>query len=111
MNINKKPNDCKDKTEIMNELSDTELNNVVGGQANYNAQNGRSMMKVAEGAVSSTVEILRTLKEKTINAENDTNTDVDRAAIQKEIDASVHQIDDNALLTFNGKYLGNGKRI
>ena len=33
---------------------------------------------------------------------NDTNADVDRAAIQKEIDASVQQIDDNALLTFNG---------
>ena len=42
-------------------------------------------------------------------AANDTNTDVDRAAIQKEIDASVQQIDDNALLTFNGKYLNAGK--
>ena len=30
-------------------------------QANSNAQNGSSMMKVAEGAVSSTVEILKTL--------------------------------------------------
>ena len=37
-------------------------------------------------------------------AANDTNTDVNRAAIQKEIDASGQQIDDNALLTFNGKY-------
>ena len=79
-------------------------------QANYNAQNGRSMLKVAEGAVSSTVEILRTLKEKVINAVNDTNTDVDRETIQKEIDASVQQIDDNALLTFNGKFLNNGAR-
>ena len=40
---------------------------------------------------------------------NDTNTDVDRAAPQKEIYASVQQIDDNALLTFNGKYLNAGK--
>lgn len=79
-------------------------------QANYNAQNGRSMMKVAEGAVSSTVEILRTLKEKVINAVNDTNTEVDRDEIQKEIDASIAQIDDNALLTFNGKFLNNGAR-
>lgn len=30
-----------------------------------------------------------------------TNTDVDRSAIQKEIDASIQEIDDNALLTFN----------
>ena len=34
-------------------------------QANQNTQNGSSMMKTAEGAVSSTVEILKTLKEKT----------------------------------------------
>ena len=33
-------------------------------QANANTQNGSSMMKTAEGAVNSTVEILRTLKEK-----------------------------------------------
>ena len=79
-------------------------------QANYNVQNGRSMLKVAEGAVSSTVEILRTLKEKVIDAVNDTNTEVDRDAIQKEIDASIQQIDDNALLTFDGKFLNNGAR-
>lgn len=79
-------------------------------QANYNVQNGQSMLKVAGGAVSSTVEILRTLKEKVINATTDTNTEVDREAIQNEIDASIQQIDDNALLTFNGKFLNNGAR-
>lgn len=79
-------------------------------QANYNAQNGRSMMKVEEGAVDSTVETLRTLKEKVINAVNDTNTEVDRESIQKEINESIQQIDDNALLTFNGKFLNNGSR-
>ena len=63
------------------------------------------MMKVAEGDAGSTIEILRPLNEKGINAVNDTNTEVDRVAIQKEIDASVQQIDDNALLTFNGKLL------
>ena len=31
----------------------------------------------------------------------DTNTDVDRSTIKKEIDASIAQIDDNALLPFN----------
>ena len=55
-------------------------------QANANAQNGTSMMKVAEGAVSSTVEILKTMKEKAVNAANDTNTDADRATIQKELE-------------------------
>ena len=89
------------------ELSDAELDGVVGG--NVNAQNGRSMMKVAEGAVSPTTGVLRTLKEKVVNAVNDTNTEVDRAAIQKEINASVQQIDDNALTTFNGKFLNDGR--
>ena len=43
------------------------------------------MMNVVEGAVSSTVEILKTLKEKAVNAANDSNTDSDRQTIQKVI--------------------------
>ena len=54
------------------ELTDEQLDNVVGGQ------NGRSMMMVAEGGLSSTVDILKTLKEKAICAATDTNTDADR---------------------------------
>ena len=77
-------------------------------QANNNTQSGNSMMKVAEGAVSSTVDILKTLKEKVINAANDTNTDSDRQTIQKELDQSIDQIDDNANVTYNGKYLVDG---
>ena len=79
-------------------------------QANANAQNGTSMMKVAEGAVSSTVEILKTMKEKAVNAANDTNTDADRATIQKELDQSIDQINDNANVTFNGQYLVDGSK-
>ena len=79
-------------------------------QDNQNTQNGNSMMRTAEGAVSSTVEILKTLKEKAINAANDTNTDEDRRTIQKEINQMVDQIDDNALATYNGKYLVDGSR-
>lgn len=79
-------------------------------QANRNTQNGMSMMKVAEGAVQSTVDILKTLKEKVINAANDTNTDADRAQIQKELDQSIDQINDNANLTYNGKYLVDGSK-
>ena len=77
-------------------------------QDKANTQNGNSMMKVAEGAVASTIEILKTLKEKVINAANDTNTDADRKTIQKELDQSIDQINDNALVTFNGKYLVDG---
>ena len=79
-------------------------------QANQNTQNASSLMKTAEGAVSSTVEILKSLKEKAINAATDTNTDSDRATIQKEINQFIDQIDDNALVTFNGKYLVDGSK-
>ena len=67
-------------------------------------------MKVAEGAVSSTVEILKTLKEKAVNAANDSNTDSDRQTIQKELDQSIDQINDNANVTINGKYLVDGSK-
>ena len=79
-------------------------------QATQNSQNASSLMKNAEGAVERTVEILRTLKQKAIDAATDTNTDDDRATIQKEIDQFIDQIDDNALVTFNGKYLLEGSR-
>ena len=77
-------------------------------QDNQNTQNGNSMMKVAEGAVASTIDILRTLKDKCINAANDTNTDDDRATIQKEMNAMVDQINDNANIQYNGKILMSG---
>ena len=79
-------------------------------QANQNTQNASSLMKTAEGAVSSTMEILKTLKEKAVNAATDTNTDADRATIQKELNQFIDQIDDNALTTFNGKYLVDGSK-
>ena len=80
-------------------------------QADQNTQNGANMLKVAEGAVSSTVDILRSMKEKAINAANDSNTDADRATIQKELDQSIDQIDDNALITYNGKALVDGSKM
>ncbi len=80
-------------------------------QANQNTQNGSSLMKVAEGAVANTIEIIKTLKQKAIDAATDTNTDDDRATIQKEIDQFVDQIDDNALVTYNGKYLVDGSKV
>ncbi len=79
-------------------------------QANQNSQNDSALMKTAEGAVANTIEILKALKEKAINAANDSNTDEDRQTIQKEIDQFIDQIDDNALVQFNGKYLVDGSK-
>lgn len=73
-----------------------------------NAQNARALMNTAEGAVQSTVDILKTFKERALNAANDTNTDADRAIIQRELDQLIEQIDDNAHVTYNGKILLDG---
>lgn len=54
--------------------------------------------------------ILRTLKEKAINAANDTNTDADRATMQKEFDQAIDQIDENAHQTYNGQTLIDGSK-
>ena len=78
------------------------------GQDDRNTQNGNSMLRVAEGAVQSDIEILRTLKERAINAANDTNTDEDRKIIQREFNQMVDQIDDNANVTYNGMKLLDG---
>lgn len=77
-------------------------------QDNANAQNASSLLKTADGAISSTVDLLKTMKEKAINAANDTNTDKNRATIQKEIDQSIDQLEDNANVTFNNKTLFDG---
>lgn len=74
-------------------------------QAKANTQNATSMLKTAEGALQSTIDIMKTLKEKAINSANDHNSDADRATMQKEVDQLVEQIDDNASATFNGKAL------
>ncbi len=79
-------------------------------QANQNTQNGGAMLKTAEGAMQSTVDALRGLKEKALNAANDTNTDADRATMQKEVDQMIDQIDDNAAANYNGKMLIDGSR-
>ena len=77
-------------------------------QCMANVQNGKSMMNVADGAMSNTLDILTTLKEKAIAAANSTANDKDRAAIQQEMNQYIDQIDDNSLVTFNGMYLLTG---
>ncbi|MGP1471427.1 MAG: flagellinolysin [Schwartzia sp. (in: firmicutes)] len=75
-----------------------------------NTENARSLMRVAEGAVQSTVDILRVMKEKAIDSANDTNTDVDRAIMQKAFAQYIDQIDDNANVTYNGMTLFDGAK-
>ncbi len=76
-------------------------------QAKANAQNASSLMRTAEGAVQSTIDVLRTIKEKALDAANDHNSDADRATIQREIDQQIDQVDENASIQFNGRWIPN----
>ena len=81
-------------------------------QADASVQNGASMLRVAEGAIQSQINLLRTVKAKVIDAHNDTNTDDDRAIIQKEITEYYNEINDIAAeTTFNGKHLLLGTKV
>lgn len=79
-------------------------------QAHSNTQNGSNMLKTAETAVANIVDAIKTLKAKAIDSANDSNTDEDRLLIQKEFNQFVDAIDDNALITFNNKYLIDGTK-
>ncbi len=78
------------------------------GQAAANTQTGSSMLKVADGAMSNTLDILTTMKERVLAAANSTAKDSDRANIQKELNQYIDQITDNSLVEFNGRALMNG---
>lgn len=55
-------------------------------KASNNAQDGVSLIQVAEGALGEVHSILQRLNELATQAANDTNTDIDRDAIKSEID-------------------------
>lgn len=62
-------------------------------KASDNAQDGISLIQVAEGALTETHDILQRMNELATQAANDTNTSVDRDAIQKEMDALKDEVD------------------
>ena len=69
-----------------------------------NVQNGSSLLKTALGGIQSIVDELRELKELAIDAANDSNTDADRAAMQKVLKQKQANIDNIATsTTFNTK--------
>lgn len=78
-------------------------------QDERNVQNGSSLVRVAAGGIDSIVDELRNLKELALNAANDTNTDIDRAILQREFDQRRSNIDSIAMETnYNGKILLDG---
>ena len=62
-------------------------------KASSNAQDGVSLIQVAEGALNESHSILQRMNELATQAANDTNTTLDRTAIKNEIDQLVSEID------------------
>ena len=62
-------------------------------QASTNAEDGISLIQIAEGALNETHSILQRMNELATQAANDTNTTIDRNSIQLEINALTSEID------------------
>jgi flagellin len=82
-------------------------------QASRNAQDGISLIQTAEGALNETHSILQRMRELAVQAANDTNTPVDRAELQKEVDQLAQEIarignttEFNTMKLLNGKFTG-----
>ena len=56
-------------------------------KASTNAEDGISLVQTAEGALNEAHDILQRMNELATQAANDTNTSVDREALQKEVNA------------------------
>ncbi|MEW5757156.1 MAG: flagellin [Pseudomonadota bacterium] len=78
-------------------------------QAVRNANDAISLTQTAEGAMQETTNILQRMRELSIQSANDTNSDGDRANIQKEVAQLKSEIDRIAnTTTFNGKKILDG---
>jgi len=75
-------------------------------QALANIGDAKSLLTVAEGSLNSIMEILQTMKEKAVQAANDTMGTEERNAIENQLDALAAEIDDIVADTeFNGTAL------
>lgn len=80
--------------------------------AERNALDGISLIQTAEGALSTSHEVIQRMRELAVQAANDTYTDTDRAEIQKEINqltSEVNRISNSS--EYNTAVLLNGSRI
>lgn len=80
-------------------------------KASENTQDGINLLQVAEGAVSTVLENLQRIREITVQAANDTNTSIERAAIKLETATRIADIDRLKKATnFNGINLLDGSQ-
>jgi flagellin len=80
------------------------------GQASSNSQDAISLVQTAEGALSSSTDILQRMREIAVQSSSDTNNDkIDRTALQDEFSQLQGEIDDiSSSTTFNKKNLLDG---
>lgn len=80
--------------------------------ASKNAQDGISLIQTAEGALTESHAILQRMRELSVQAANDTNTDGDRGDIQNEVKELVSELDRIGNTTeFNTKKLLDGSAV
>ncbi|MCE5285206.1 MAG: hypothetical protein LLG02_05065 [Pelosinus sp.] len=78
-------------------------------QAYDNTGSATSLLNTAEGAMSSTTDVMQQMRTLSVEAANGTLTDTDRAAIQQQMTQLSAQVNTNAANTeFNGMPLNNG---
>lgn len=78
-------------------------------QCNANTKTGANMLSVAEGAIDNQIDLIKRMKEIALDAANDTNTDADRAIMQKEVNARLMELNNISYSTeYNGRQLLNG---
>ena len=87
-------------------------------KASSNAQDGVSLIQVAEGALGETHSILQRMNELATQAANDTNTTADRNAIQSEINqlsSEINRIQSttqfNTMNLIDGSYTGKNLQV
>jgi flagellin len=87
-------------------------------KASTNAQDGISLIQTAEGALNETHAILQRMNELATQAANDTNTTVDRNAIQSELNQLTSEIDRiksttafNTMNLLDGSFTGKNLQV
>ncbi len=87
-------------------------------KASNNAEDGVSLIQVAEGALNETHSILQRMNELATQAANDTNTTADRTAIQKELDQLTSEVDRiqsttqfNTMNLLDGSFTGKSLQV
>lgn len=81
-------------------------------QASTNAEDSISLIQTAEGALQESQSIIQRMRELSVQASNDTNTNDDREQIQAEIDQLTQEVDRIATTSeFNTKKLLDGSLV